>query len=319
MIMTVRGPVDASEMGITLTHEHVLVDFIGADSISNKRWNSKEVIAKVLPYLHDVMKAGCRTLVECTPAYLGRDPVLLKTLSDSTGLNILTNTGFYGAGDNKYLPSYAFRETAEELADRWIREWKLGIDGTPVRPGFIKIGVSGDSLSGLHRKLVRAAALTHLSSGLTIASHTGPAGLAFEEIETLMNEGVSPDAFIWVHAQNEKDAGEHVKAAKMGAWVSFDGIDDDNLDQYVLLLGNMKEKGVLNRVLLSHDAGWYHPGEAVGGRFMGYVTLFQKLLPLLRGNGFTEEEIRELLVVNPAKAFAVQVRKLIKPLSLLND
>jgi len=303
MIITVNGPLEAKEMGITLTHEHVLVDFIGADSINDNRWNRQNVAARVLPCLREAMKAGCRTFVECTPDFLGRDPLLLKILSDSTGMNILTNTGYYGAVNNKYLPSYAFDETAEELAARWIKEWKDGIGGTTVRPGFIKIGVGGDSLSGLHRKLVRAAALTHLATGLTIASHTGPAVLAFAEIKTLEEEGVSPSAFIWVHAQNEKDLSQHVRAAEMGAWVSFDGINDDNVDEYAGLLQNMKDNKLLGRVLLSHDAGWYHPGEPDGGQFRGYTSLFTKLVPLLKKNGFTEEEINTLLVSNPARAF----------------
>ena len=33
IIMTVNGPVPVAKMGISLTHEHILVDFIGADSI----------------------------------------------------------------------------------------------------------------------------------------------------------------------------------------------------------------------------------------------------------------------------------------------
>lgn len=313
LVMTVNGPLEAKEMGITLTHEHVLVDFIGADSINDNRWNRQDVAASVLPYLRQAMKAGCRTLVECTPGFLGRDPLLLKILSDSTGMNILTNTGYYGAANNKYLPSYAFDETAEELAARWIKEWKDGIDGTSVRPGFIKIGVGGDSLSGLHRKLVRAAALTHLATGLTIASHTGPAVLAFAEIKTLEEEGVSPSAFIWVHAQNEKDLSQHVRAAEMGAWVSFDGINDDNADEYAGLLQNMKDNKLLGRVLLSHDAGWYHPGEPGGGQFRGYTSLFTKLIPLLKKNGFTEGEVNTLLVSNPAKAFQLSEPMTIEP------
>ena len=34
LIMTVSGAVPATEMGIYLIHEHVMVDFIGADSIA---------------------------------------------------------------------------------------------------------------------------------------------------------------------------------------------------------------------------------------------------------------------------------------------
>jgi phosphotriesterase-related protein len=310
IIMTLNGPLSPKDMGITLTHEHILVDFIGADSINEGRWDNSQVIEKALPFLKEIRKEGCKTFVDCTPAFLGRDPLLLKALSDSSGLNILTNTGYYGAGNNKYLPAFAFTETADELSERWVREWIEGIDSTGIKPGFIKIGVAGDSLSELHKKLVIAAALTHLATGLTVASHTGPAALAFEEIDILKNEGVSPEAFIWVHAQNEKDHSKHIKAAKMGAWISFDGINDNNIEAYVGMLKNMKENNLLNKVLLSHDAGWYHPGEENGGNFRGYTTLFEKLIPRLREEKFSAAEINNLLVSNPASAFIIKVRNL---------
>ena len=150
-----------------------------------------------------------------------------------------------------------------------------------IKPGFIKIGVAGDTLSELHRKLVDAAARTHLKTGLTIASHTGPAIPAFEQLEILKKEGVAPEAFIWVHAQAEKDLSNHVRAARMGAWISLDGVNDNNLAEYVKMIKNLKENNLLNKVLLSHDAGWYHPGEENGGEYRGYTTLFEKLVPLL--------------------------------------
>ena len=101
IIMTVKGPIPSETLGITLTHEHLLVDFIGADSIDNSRWNRPDVVKKCLPFLLQIRDLGCKSFIDCTPAYLGRDPLLLKELSDLSGLNILTNTGYYGAGNNK--------------------------------------------------------------------------------------------------------------------------------------------------------------------------------------------------------------------------
>ena len=257
-----------------------------------------------------VKKYGCRTFIECTPEYIGRDPLLLKALSDSSGMNIITNTGYYGAANNKYIPRHAYAETADQLASRWIREWESGIKGSSVKPGFIKIGVAGDTLSELHRKLVTAAARTHLKTGLTIASHTGPAVPAFQQLDILREEGAAPEAFIWVHAQAEKDISNHVKAARMGAWISLDGLNDNNPEEYVKMIRNMKENSLLNKVLLSHDAGWYRPGEADGGKFRGFETLFEKLVPLLKKEGFSEKEINQLLVTNPANAFTIKIKKL---------
>ena len=206
------------------------------------------------------MDLGCKTLVECTPNYIGRDPLLLKKISDKTGINILTNTGYYGASDNKYIPQNAYSASYNELAELWISEFESGIEGTGIKPGFLKIGVAPGSLSDLHRKIVTAAGITHLETGLSIASHTGPAVPAFEEIELLMSIGVLPEAFIWVHAQNEKDHSRHLKAARLGAWVSFDGLNENNAIQYVKWLTEFKNQGLLGKVLVSHDAGWFTAG-----------------------------------------------------------
>jgi len=232
-----------------------------------------------------------------------------QRLSEASGLNIITNTGYYGARQNQYLPHFAFEETADQLAGRWIDEWLNGIDNTNVRPGFIKIAIDQGELTDIHEKLVRAAARTHLKTGLTIASHTGPAIGAFEEIEILKEEGVDPSAFIWVHAQVEENLEYHVKAAKMGAWISFDGLGWGKPEIYIQMLNNMKSHDLLHKVLISHDAGWYHVGEPNGGNFIGFTTLFKKLLPALTDSGFTDDEINLLLVDNPAEAFSVRVKK----------
>jgi phosphotriesterase-related protein len=308
IIMTVNGPLPVDKMGMALTHEHILVDFIGADSINESRWDRLKVINKALPYLRRIKELGCRTFVDCTPAYLGRDPVILKSLSDSTGLNIITNTGLYGAHDNKFIPAYAFDESADQLSSRWINEWEQGIGNTGIKPGFIKIAVNSDSLSEFHRKLVSAAALTHLKTGLTIASHTGPAIPAFQQLEILGKAGVAPDAFIWVHAMNEKDPVNIIKAAKMGAWISLDKLNDSNVEEHVKLIKVLKQNNLLNKALVSHDAGWYDPAKADGGEYRGYTTLFEKLIPALRRENFSEKEIDELLVINPAKAFEIKIR-----------
>ncbi|MEJ7823712.1 MAG: hypothetical protein WKF85_15420 [Chitinophagaceae bacterium] len=308
-IISVNGRIPVSEMGTTLIHEHFLVDFIGADKINYSRWNRQEVVTKVLPYLLEAKKHGVKTMFDCTPAFLGRDVFLLKMLAKESGLQIVTNTGYYGAVDNKYLPKLAFTETAEQIAGRWIKEFKKGIENTTVKPGFIKISVNPGNLSALHQKVVRAAAITHLQTGLTICSHTGIAIPAFEEINLLKKMNVHPSAFVWTHAQNEQDIKLHVKAATAGAWISLDGIGWGNIEKYADTINNLASAGMLNKILISHDAGWYKPGEKEGGSFKGYTNIFEELIPLLDKKGFTDNDIQQLLIKNPAEAFAVRVRK----------
>jgi phosphotriesterase-related protein len=309
VVMTVNGPISPKDMGPSLIHEHLLVDFIGAKQIDPSAWNLVDVSEVTLPFLDQVKALGTYTLVECTPAYLGRDVRLLRELSLRSGMHLITNTGYYGAVNNKYLPEHAFTDTAEELASRWIGEWENGIDGTSIKPGFIKIGVNPERLSPLHQKLVKAAAITHLETGLTIASHTGPFLPAFEQLEILKQQGVAPEAFIWVHAQTEKDKSKHVAAAKMGAWISLDGISDQNLEEYLDFLLHLKSNQLLHRLLISHDAGWYRPREENGGYFRPFTTIGEKFLPLLIENGFTIDECNQLIMENPARAFTINPKR----------
>ncbi len=300
---TVTGEVPVRDLGMVLMHEHVMVDFIGADKVSRSRYNADEVVRVALPHLREARELGCRTLVECTPAFLGRNVALLRRLSEESGLHIVANTGYYGANGDKHLPAHAFRESAAELARRWTNEHRRGIDGTDMLPGFMKIGVDGGPLSEVDRKLVEAAGLTHKATGLPIAAHTGDGTAAHQELDVLQEQGVSLDAFIWVHAQGEGDEGLLRKAAERGAWVEFDGIGPDSVPRHVQLVRMMADAGHLARVLVSHDAGWYHVGEPGGGTFRPYDTVFRSFVPAVR-EALGEDAVTQLLVTNPARALA---------------
>jgi phosphotriesterase-related protein len=305
-VMTVLGPVPAKRLGQTLVHEHILVDFIGADQIAPGRYDPEEVFQKALPHLQRLKAAGGQALVECTPDFLGRDPQLLRRLAKASGLHILTNTGFYGAAKDKYVPRVAYSETADELALRWVREFEDGIIPDNIRPGFMKIGVDSGPLSDIDAKLVTAAARAHRRTGLAIASHTGDGVAALGQLELLKQEGVEPSAFIWVHAQNEADAAIHRRVAELGAWVEFDGISPQAISPHVDLVMQMRRAGLLGRVLISQDAGWYHVGEPGGGEFRGYDTLFTEFLPALRQAGASQGDVHVLVISNPRQALALR-------------
>jgi predicted metal-dependent phosphotriesterase family hydrolase len=307
--ITVTGPIDAQQLGLTLMHEHVLVDFIGADKVSRDRYNADEVFAIALPHLKRIRELGCRTFVDCTPNYLGRDASLLQRLSKASGLQIITNTGYYGALKHKYLPVHVERETPDQIAARWIAEFKRGVDGTTIKPGLIKIGVDAGALSPLNRKIVSAAAITHLQTGLTIGAHTVGGAAAMQEIDLIEQHGVSPEAFIWIHAQSEKNPQICVEAARRGCWVEFDGINSESIDRHVELVKVVNEAGLFDQILISQDAGWYYVGEPGGGKYRGYDLLFTEFVPALRKAGFSAKHIDQLLIHNPQRALAIQVRQ----------
>ena len=308
-IITVNGEIPARKLGKTLEHEHVLVDMNRGENDQPEAYSMDEAVKHVLPHLEKLKEFGINSFVECTPAYLGRDVHLLKRLSEETGIQFITNTGFYGAQNNRFIPEYVLKMTPTMIATFWIAEFEQGIEGTGIKPGFIKIAVNRKPLSDFHATLARAAALTHKATGLTIMSHTGPATAAFQQLEILQEEGVSPEAFIWTHASEEKEWSQLVKAAKMGVWVSFDkyGWNEALVEMYPKLLKYMKTNGVLNKVLISQDSGWFDPGQPEQP-FKSYTAIFEELIPNLEKQGFTDDDIELLLVKNPANAFTVKKR-----------
>ncbi len=311
-VETVQGPMQVDEKQLWLSHEHILVDFIGADRIDPGDWHHDAVIIEMLPYLETIQQLGVDFFVDATPNFLGRDVGLLKKLSDRAGITIITNTGLYGARQNKYVPSDALRAPAQELADRWIAEFKDGIEDSGIRPGFIKIGVDAAAeLDSVHRRLVQAAALTHLETGLTIASHTGPAVGLWPQLKLLKEAGVSPGAFIWVHAQQESDKQQYLRAAQEGCWISIDnlGWSIKPAKEKILFC---HQNNLLDHVLISHDAGWFDP-QKDAQNIKSFDQIFTALFPQLLAGGLTQQDLDLLVRRNPVRA--LEIRKRLSPQS----
>lgn len=301
-VMTVRGLLNADEMGFTLPHEHILVDFGGAETAGTHRYDADEVVRVMTPYVEEVYALGARTFVDCSPMCLARDPRVLRAISEATGMNILTNTGQY---KEPFLPERTFQITAEQLAAEWITEWQEGIDGTDVRPGFIKTAVNPTPLAPIQQKVIQAAALTSRETGLTIGTHTVKGIPALQILRILEREQVSPAKWIFIHAHREQDFDLLRMVAQEGAWIELDGIgsaeDSDTMSTLLKLL----DRGFERQVLLSHDAGWYTVGEELGGTPRPYSHLQTSFIPLMRSFGVAEELIRLMTEENPARAFAL--------------
>lgn len=304
-VITVTGEIPASQMGATLPHEHALVDFVPYDSIAPGRWDRDTVVAKLHPYFAELKKHKISTFVEATPEFLGRDPQMLALLSEKSGIRILTNTGWYAADKERHLPADFDALTAEEISRHWIGEARNGIGNTGIRPGFIKIGINNKVLSARDRKLVEAACLTHQATGLAIMSHTGPGEPALAQLKMLADRGISGHAFIWTHAYRESSEAVFMEIYRTGAWIALDAIRAGKSADHILeVLKMLKNHGALDRVLLSHDAGWYDPAKPGGGTIRPYTDLFEVLLPALRKEGFTDADFEQMMVKNPAAAFA---------------
>lgn len=314
-VMTVAGPIAAAELGLTLVHEHLYADLRPyAEQIAQPlRPDIEAVGAVALPQLLRIRRLGCRSLVDCTATTLGREPALLRQLAQASGLQVLTTTGVYLAAGGRFTPPYAVIESSRQLAARWMAEWEHGIAGTGVRPGLIKLGVEGDPLTEVERKALAAAGRVHARTGLLIAVHTGPWGevaagrnarCALAQLDVLQAAGVPASAWAWVHAQNEVLASEHLRVARRGGWISFDGFRPGQAAKYVALLAPLRDAGLLGQVLVSQDAGWYTAGVPGGGEFKPFDPILLELRPALRRAGFSAAEVDMLFIANPARALA---------------
>lgn len=306
-VMTVTGKKESKDLGLMLTHEHVMSNF-GQEPSYIGQFDVPKLRNQILPYLSKVKNLGCDVLVECTTAYFGRNVELLREFSEATGLNIVTNTGWYAAANDRYVPEKAYELSTDEIAKIWIDEWKKGIDDTDVKPGFIKLGIDNGDLSEIDKKLIIAGAKTHLKTGLTLQVHTSNNPKAAEEqLQILKDEGVSAEAWIWTHAHNLPEAEPLIEAAQEGAWISLDGIryDKERQDHIYALLLKLADQGLSERILLSHDGNSFPSGKDI----RPYDALMTEFIPRLKAEGFTERDVHQFTVVNPQKAFSVNVRK----------
>ncbi len=310
-IAAVTGSILPEELGTTLVHEHIIADLRPPGERKPDDYKRDHAIETCLPFLNDLRGAGCRTVVEPSPILVRRDPEALRILSDESGLQIIASTGVYGAIGGRFVPSYAHTETAEQLADRYVREIQQGIGESGIRAGFIKSGVNPTSpLTPIERKLVRAAALAQRRTGLALGIHSGPAAPVLDELEILETAGIDRSRFVWIHAQGEKDLSTVLRIARRGVWISYDGINPRNAEATNWILKGvreMAEEGLLDRVLISQDAGWYQPGKTDQKEFRGYTGLFDDFLPQLRQTGFGQAEIDQLLIENPRRMLTPSV------------
>lgn len=301
-IRTVMGDISPEELGLTLVHEHILCDFIGADKVSRDRYDFQEVFSVMLPYLNEIKQLGVSGFVDCTPAFIGRDPQLLASLSKASNIHILTNTGLY---KEPFLPKYAFEYSAEELANMWINEIEEGIEGTPVKAGFVKIAVNPGHIIPIQQKIVRAAAKCSLSTGAAIVCHTASGIAAMELLDIIDEEGLDPSRVIVAHCDSEENWNYHLEILQRGAWVEYDGISEITAMKVLNLIRLVVEKGFSNRLLISQDAGWYNVGEKRGGTIRPYSYLIRSFIPLMLREGLSKNIVDEVLVKNPAKAFQI--------------
>ncbi|SPT51473.1 phosphotriesterase family protein [Actinomadura madurae] len=255
-VMTVTGPVDASELGITLSHEHLLIDLTGY--VERPAWASRAAFTDEKVQLHNLdrmrrnpyanldncllgdidtaveeiqrfQRLGGRTVVDVTNADIGRDPLGLREIAFATGLNIIAGCGHYVHAAH---PAELASRPADQIAGRMINDLTTGIDGTGVRAGIIgEIGTT-DPLDPAERKVLEAAAKAHLETGAAISIHVHPpTRYAHDVLDVLESQGVSLRHVVLGHMDGtlahtdivlDEAVEHHASLAARGCYIEYD-------------------------------------------------------------------------------------------------
>lgn len=305
-IYMVNGKQAIEKLGFSLTHEHIMSNFGGTPE-DEAKYDSIALYKQVIPYLKKIKSQGIATVFDCTAAYFGRDVLRLKKISDSCKIQIVTNTGFYGGANDKYIPKFAFDSKAKAIAKIWIKEFEDGIAETGIKPGFIKLAFDDGQPSKIDIKLFKAGIITHLKTGLSMVVHTANnTEAAKEQLKLLTRYKVHPSAWIWAHANLVKDKELLVQAASKGAWISLDGVKESNVSEYVNVISFFKERKLLHKILLSHDGNSFPRG----GTIRKYEAITTLLIPELLKGLCSADEINQMMIQNPKEAFSIKVRKM---------
>jgi predicted metal-dependent phosphotriesterase family hydrolase len=298
-VMTVTGPVATGDLGMTLPHEHLLIDLTRQIMVGG----CINDVALAADELTAFLQVGGTTLVDCTTSDIGRDPVALMNLSRTTGVNIVMGCGFYREPyiSREWIDSHG----AGELAQQLIREIEHGVDDTGIKPGVIGEIGSEKVITALEERVLRATARAHCHTGLTITTHAARWPNGLRQLEILREEGVDPRRVIIGHCDTVPSSDYHAAIARAGAFVEFDTIRGDNrydTEKRVGYVMTLVRDGYLSQILLSHDVCVRSHLLACGGT--GYTFVPTGFADALRECGLQEDDLRMLLVENPRRALA---------------
>ncbi|HEX9924845.1 MAG TPA: esterase [Anaerolineae bacterium] len=302
-LITTLGPKQANKLGLILPHEHIFVDLRTWDQPGYAQAETADVIRLMKPEIEKAKALGLTAIVECSTVGVGRRADIDKAVSEATQLPVVVPTGIYR---EPWVPDWALAAGEDELVDWLLGELQGDIEGSGVRAGWIKLSAGDDGLTPTEEKILRAAARAGAQTNAVIGSHTIRGRVVQNQLDIIEAAGYTPERFIWIHTQAEPDFDLHLAMARRGAWLEYDAIGDDRFDDsfFVEAIQRVLMAGLGDRLLLSHDRGWYDPAKPGGGAPKPYTHLSASLLPKLRQAGLDQATIDQLTQTNPFNAFA---------------
>lgn len=301
-IMTVTGPIDPQQLGVTYAHEHLLAgppDWSPDLHDSDLTMLSMEAAQKELEIFR---LAGGQSIVEMSPADYNRKPEQLRELSLKTGIHILMTTGLHKDAYSHPLTSNA---SIDALAADFTRDVIEGVGETGVKAGVAKAATSLNTITPGEDKVLRAVAHTHLATGIPISTHTQNGTMGLEQLAIFKTEGVNLSRVAIGHVDRKLEYDYHVAMLDTGAYLIYDQISKEKYvpdrDRIALLI-RLAAEGYGDQIMLAGDFGRASYWTANGGG-PGLTYILWRFIPWLISEGMPGETVQALLVDNPARFF----------------
>lgn len=337
-IQTVLGILAPEELGITLTHEHLLIDTshltpLHADGDERSKlfapvtievlgflrygrgWNLDNArLTDLRASTEELMlykRAGGSSLVEVTSRGIGRNPRGLADIARATGLNIIMGSSYYVDSSH---PAQVSDTSEDAIVNEIAGDIFNGVDGTGVRAGVIgEVGCSFP-LTVDERKVLRASGRAQKLTGAPLLIHPGRDEAAPMEIIEILN-GVGADITRTVVSHLDRtffNKGMLRRLADTGCMLSYDmfgvensfyasapRIDMPNDAERLRWLAWLAAEGCGNQLLIAHDIDKKYRLVRYGGH--GYAHILENIVPRMRSRGFSEQLIHQVLVENPRR------------------
>jgi phosphotriesterase-related protein len=313
-VETVRGPVELSELGTALMHEHIVI--AEPEALRNWGcaygecyWDEEVRVADAIAKLGAVRAAGIRTLVDPTAPGLGRFIPRIQRINESVDLNIIVASGLYAF---LALPNFLGYRSVDAIAELFVREIREGINDTGVKAAFLKCAVEHHGIIGDIPRILAAIAAAAVETGAPVMVHTNAeAKTGVMALASLTDAGVDPSRIVIAHMGDSNDLDYLREIAAAGAWLGLDrfGIDHFNpqADRIRTLLA-LLDAGYGDRIHLSHDGACFMDfmtgDPASAGEAVDYLLISHRIVPALLAAGATQADIDQMMVANPRRFFA---------------
>jgi phosphotriesterase-related protein len=293
-------------------HEHIFVLSSEIQANYDVGWDEEARVAQAIARLDELKAAGIDTIVDLTVVGLGRWMPRIARVAAGTDLNIVVATGLYTYNELPHWFDYRGPGTpldgVEPMVEMFVKDITEGIAGTGIRAGILKCATDKPGLTPGVERVLRAVAQAHKITGAPISTHTdAPLRRGLEQQRVFVEEGVDLSRVVIGHSGDTEDL-EYLEALMDAG--SYIGMDRFGIDAFlpfearVRTVAELCRRGRADRIVLSHDAAchmdWFDDDmlAAVAPRW-NYLHISRDVLPALREQGVTEEQIDQMLVVNP--------------------